>query len=728
MMEVDSTIRTESEIFNELESLCSSTSFIHVIALFCFKDTFIHTTGEGLTAETLSQQFDKSRLSRTELSSLIGLMCKSNVSLEPLSRAELEKLASKTWHLLEELHRSFYGPIDLSNFLTGNASTKSSQSHLMREAIFYAGEGVYKHQYRDLAQIRYKQDAQWILEKKGFPFDEVAKVFGVIEKLKINKINKIVNEAKSMALDNYLAIFQFNTGELINLCDVKAEHIVSIVEAFSSYPNEGMDAFNSVDDFNYKNAFPILKLEEDSYISFQGYSMWESQYESPFFWFNSDKKYKSVASKNRGVFTEDYTAERLSGVFTENNVYTNIDMFDGKNKSAEIDVLVVFGNTAIVIQAKSKKLTIDARKGNSLQLEDDFKKAVQDAYNQAYLCATLLDKESVVLKDIDGNIVNLKNEFETIHPICVVSDYYPALAAQAREFLKYTTSEKIKTPYVMDVFLVDLLAEILEAPLFFLDYIRKRANFGESILSNHELVILSTYLKQNLYFDDNPDLVMLEDDISSDLELAMLARREGEDCPSVPPGMLTLHQGTHIGSIIDDIKCSEEFGLLNLGYHFLSLSGESINMLNDAIEQMINLYKQDKRHHDITIPLLKEKTGLTIHCNEDPPDTAYKKLATHCEKRKYTVKADTWHGVCFSPIRRRFSFATYHASAYQQSDEMDRLVADLRTIDETHKIKNGKVKFPSKSEAINKRVKVGRNQKCSCGSGKKYKRCCLEKT
>ncbi|MFT2089547.1 NERD domain-containing protein [Paraglaciecola sp. 2405UD69-4] len=721
----ESKIRTEDEIFNELENLCSTDSFIHVIALFCFKDTFIHTAGEGLTAETLSQQFDKSRLSRTELSSIIGLMCKSNVSLDPLPRDELEECASKIWHLLEELHRSFLGPIDLSNFLTGNATEKSSQTHFMREAIFYAGEGVYKHQYRDLAQIRYKKDAQWILDNKGFNFDDIAKVFGAIEALQINKVNILVNEAKSLALDNYLPIFQFNVSELKNICDVEIEQIESIIEAFSSESNEGMDEFNSIDDFNYKNAFPILKLEVDSYVAFQSYSLLESQYESPFFWFNSDNKYKSIASKNRGAFTEDYTAERLSEVFARNNVYTNIDMFDGRNKAAEIDVLVVFGNTAIVIQAKSKKLTIAARKGNSLQLEEDFKKAVQDAYDQAYLCAKLLSKENVKLKDIDGNIVNLQNDFETIHPICVVSDYYPALAAQAREFLTYTTTEKIKTPYIMDVFLIDLLAEILDTPLFFLDYIRKRADFGDSILSNHELVILSIYLKQNLYFEGKPDLVMLEDDISSDLELAMLARREGEDCPSIPKGMLTIHQGTHIGSIIDDIKCSEEYGLLNLGYHFLSLGEESINMLNGAIEQMINLYNQDKRHHDITIPLLEEKTGLTIHCNEDPPDVAYKKLVTHCEKRKYSIEAETWHGVCFSPTRRRFSFATYHVSAYQQSDEMDRIVADLRAIDDTYKVKNGKVKFPSKSKPMNKRVKIGRNQKCPCGSDKKYKRCCL---
>jgi hypothetical protein len=724
-MERKAKVKSESEIFNELKYLCSTPGFIHVIAFFCFKDTFIHTTGEGLTAETLSQQFDKTRLSRTELSSLIGLMCKSNVMLEPLPIDQLQRLANTTWHLLEELHHSFYSSIEIRNYTEEKQEADLTRSSFMREAIFYAGEGVFKHQYRDLSKIRYQSDFQWILENKGFEFDGVAKVFRAIEELQINKINLLVNEAKSLTLDNYLPMFQFTIDDISGLCKIELNQIKSIIEVFSSCPNEGMDSFNSIDDFNHKNAFPILKLEENSYISFQSYSLWESQYESPFFWFNSDKKYKSIASKNRGAYTEDFTAERLSKVFTEGNVYTNIDIFDGKNKAAEIDVLVVFGETAIVIQAKSKKLTIEARKGNSQKLEEDFKKAVQDAYDQAYLCSMLIERKDIILKDVDGNALKINNKFETIHPICIVSDYYPALASQAREFLKFKTTDKIKTPYVMDVFLIDLLCEILETPLFFLDYIKKRADFGASILSNHELVILSTYLKQNLYFQDNPDLVMLEDDISADLELAMLARREGENAPAIPPGILTIHQGTHIGSIIDDIKCSENYGLLNLGYHFLALCGESIDMLNDAIDQMINLYDRDKKHHDITVPLLEEKTGLTIHCNDERPDAAYKKLVIHCEKRKYSVKADTWHGVCFSPTKKHFNFATYHASDWEKSSDMDDLVSDLPSINSTHKIKGGKVDFSKKNATPVKNEKIGRNKKCPCGSDKKHKRCCL---
>ena len=276
----------------------------------------------------------------------------------------------------------------------------------------------------------------------------------------------------------------------------------------------------------------------------------------------------------------------------------------------------------------------------------------------------------------------------------------------------------------MDVFLIDMITEILPSPLFVLDYLIKRSDYGDSILSNHELVILSTYIKQNLYFDESPDLVMLDDDISVDLELAMLDRRVGYKGKVIPEGFLTAHQDTHIGKIIDDIKLSTDYGLQQLGFHLLSLSGDTVEQINEAILKMIVQFKKDHRHHDISIPLFEGRTGLTIHCNEDDNDTAYKRLATHCEKRKYTCKAESWVGVCFSPTQGRFRFTSYHESKWVQSDEMEELVADLKPISSAVRIKDiKKLSFGQKPRITHE--KIGRNEPCPCGSGKKYKRCCI---
>ena len=529
---------------------------------------------------------------------------------------------------------------------------------------------------------------------------------------------------KDWPLPDHLSLFSFDIPEVVTESGLSEETVRAVIAAFSAEAEKGMECFKSVDDFNHKNAFPIIKIDENSFASFQAYSLWEALYESPFFWFYTDKAYKAVASKHRGAFTEDFTAERLALVFGEENVLTNIDIFDGKDKACEIDVLVTFGEFAIVVQAKSKKLTIEARKGNSKQLEDDFKKAIQEAYDQAYLCSQLLQKDGYVYKDECGNELNIRSSFKTIFPVCIVSDHFPALSAQARYFLKYETTDVIKHPYVMDVFLIDMITEILPSPLWVLDYLIKRSDYGDSILSNHELVILSTYIKQNLYFEENPDLVMLDDNISVDLELAMLDRRDGRKSKVIPEGFLTAHNNTHIGRIIDDIELSTDYGLQQLGFHLLSMSGDTVELINEAISKMIAQFEKDHRHHDISIPLFEGKTGLTIHCSEDDNETASRRLVGHCEKRKYTYKTESWVGCCFSPDQGRFRFASYHEGKWVESDEMEKLVANLKPTSSAVRIKDiKKLSFGQKPQLTHE--KIGRNEPCPCGSGKKYKRCCI---
>ncbi|EKN3943158.1 SEC-C metal-binding domain-containing protein [Yersinia enterocolitica] len=720
-----SKVRDENQILAELESLCSSAGFLDIVSFFCFKDTFIHTEDGGLNSETILQSFDKTRLSTTEISTITALACKNGIVDKKLSITELEEYASITLDLLAELHNSFYTGLNVTD-LTNDDIIRNETNVLIRESVFYAGEGVYKHQYRDMSKIRYKNDNDWIIKNKGFSIEQAVDVISAIEKHQLDKSNSLVHMAQSMVLDSYLPIFTFTIDEIAKSSTIEKAVVQSVVNTFSQLPQQGLNAYNSVDDFNPKNAFPIVKLPNEEFAVFQSYCLWNSLYESPFFWFNNDKAYRQTASKNRGDFTEFYTKERLGIVFGEENVFSNIDIFDGKNKIGEIDVLVVFGSIAIVIQAKSKKLTIEARKGNRLKLEEDFKCAVQDSYDQAYLCAENLQRKDVIFKNVDGFEIKIKNDFHTIFPISVISDYYPALNFQVRNFLKYEVTEYIKAPYVVDVFFIDLITELLESPLFLLDYLYKRVSYDQSILSPHELVVLSIYLKQNLYFDQNPDMIVLEDDISSDLELIMLDRRENRvDVSEVPLTIQDYYKNTHVGSILNDVSHLKNTESLKLGFFFLSLNGNTLMDINNSIERMIELFKKDNSHHDVTLGFEKDKTGLTIHCNELSVIAADSKLDEHCKKRKYSIKSDEWHGICFSPLKKTLRFSRYYKSEWQQSDYMDKVVEKLPSASKGNLVTNGKLVFPSANKPVINNTKIKRNQECPCGSGKKYKKCCI---
>lgn len=265
------------ESFMKLRELAANDGFWEVIAYICLRDTFIHLSSDKLTRENFHQSFDKGRLSQTEISTLIGLACKNRTTVKLLSANELKTLLLETDNLWKELHFELI------------------KDSILREAIFYSGNGVYKHQYRDLAKIRYHNDDVWIKENKGFNLSEVVRVFTEIENIILEKLNAINVDNNERS---FLSFFSFTIDDLVDKTSFSIETVEAILSAFSVVDiAEGMSSFNAIDDFNHRNAYPIIKIN-DKYVSFQSYSLWESLYESPFFWFNSDAEYKSLASKN----------------------------------------------------------------------------------------------------------------------------------------------------------------------------------------------------------------------------------------------------------------------------------------------------------------------------------------------------------------------------------------------------------------------------------------------
>ena len=118
----------------------------------------------------------------------------------------------------------------------------------------------------------------------------------------------------------------------------------------------------------------------------------------------SDEVYKTKAFKNRGNSTEEIAFDLLKNVFGEENVYKNVKIKKNKKKTiTDIDVLAIAGNKAVIIQAKSKKLTELSKKGDDNQLKKDFQEAIQKAYDQGITCRNaILNKSNKLFLDDDS--------------------------------------------------------------------------------------------------------------------------------------------------------------------------------------------------------------------------------------------------------------------------------------------------------------------------------------
>jgi hypothetical protein len=706
--------RSEEQIFSDLALVCGSPGYIHAIAFLCLRDNSV-LYKETLTADDLSQNYSRSRLIRTEIATLLGLMTRHAVDVVYPSVKKVEEYIVRTEALLEELHQAIalngFSPQNWMDAAISGANPFAKGSAL-REPIFYGGESAYSFQYTALAPLKYASDADWIANHRSFTMEEASHIAESLSSLLGQKQISHIKGLREIPPEHWTMLpgFSFTAAELAEKSGTKLATVEAVLKAFTFPSTLRNSAFSSVTEFNLTNALPILEINQGCYALFQFYSLAESLYESPFFWMCGDRSYADLALTHRGSFTESFSGDCLARIFGRGRVLKNIHLWRGKDEIGEIDALVTFGHSAIVLQAKSKRLTQEARKGNDGHIKEDFKKAVQASYDQAYASAEALLNKSIRLTDSSGKTISLSEIPKIIYPICAVSDHYPALAFQARQFLQIKGSSTIAHPLVIDVFALDTMTEMLQSPLYFLSYLHRRNRFGDRIMAMHEHTLLSCHIKYNLWVEDQVSMVTFEDDISVHLDAAMAVRRMGIPGERDPAGILTKLKDTPLGDLISQIETDENEVPIELGLMLLEINEESIDFLNKYLKEITAKTKTDRKKHDVTIGFGAGSAGLTVHTSYEDIDQAREKLAYHCMVRKYSQKANRWFGVLLNPDNGKIRLGLQMEGPWQ--------------FDQTLETAMGRFKGVALRPTENGLKKVGRNDPCTCGSGKKFKKCC----
>jgi uncharacterized protein YchJ len=83
--------------------------------------------------------------------------------------------------------------------------------------------------------------------------------------------------------------------------------------------------------------------------------------------------------------------------------------------------------------------------------------------------------------------------------------------------------------------------------------------------------------------------------------------------------------------------------------------------------------------------------------------------------RKYSQKAFSWFGLVISPADAAVRFGLKLEGEWKENPQMDEAVRGMPAGFQPNEIKG----------ALKAKHKLGRNDPCPCGSGRKYKKCCL---
>ncbi len=101
--------------------------------------------------------------------------------------------------------------------------------------------------------------------------------------------------------------------------------------------------------------------------------------------------------------------------------------------------------------------------------------------------------------------------------------------------------------------------------------------------------------------------------------------------------------------------------------------------------------------------------------NNRPREAALESLFTHCSLRKYSRRASTWFGLAISPANAAMRFGLKLEGEWKENPLMEEAVRRMPAGVRPDEIKVG----------LKAKQQLGRNDPCPCGSGRKYKKCCL---
>ena len=351
-------MRTEQTVFDELASLCVSSGFIHALATICLRDTVVGFKND-LSSQELTSRRSRSRLIRTEITTLIGLTMRGPIDFSLPAPEVLSDYMQQAEALLEELHQTMLPPPP-GRIVTESAPSAADQftfGKFLRESIFYGGESAYPFQYRDLAPRKYDSDSAWLLKNKAIDLAVGRSVCQGIADILNRRLYDTLTALRDKPHKDWTLLpgFVFSCEELAIRTDQPIDDVEAFVGAFTLPDSERNSLFTSLSAFNAAYAYPFIRKGPNEFILLQYYGLSEAFYEVPFYWMCDDESYASGAFRHRGNFAESFAAERLSLVFGPDRVFQNVEIHRAKSEIlGEIDVLEVVSKM-VLWQREEKK-------------------------------------------------------------------------------------------------------------------------------------------------------------------------------------------------------------------------------------------------------------------------------------------------------------------------------------------------------------------------------------
>ena len=425
--------------------------------------------------------------------------------------------------------------------------------------------------------------------------------------------------------------------------------------------------------------------------------------------------YQKLASEK---MVENVFEKLLHGSITYKSNY--YPMNSSTKQMAENDLIVIYDDTLFIVEVKAGSFVYTSPINDFNSHIRSYKALIEKADLQCYRTKQYFEKNKTgILYNEDGTEkarIDL-SYISSIYTMTVTVDNINALAAKAEkaEFLQLKS-------HSMSIAVDDLMiySEYFNSPLLFLHFIKQRslATQEPMLALNDELDHLGMYIAHNCY-------PMQADLIPKGGIGHFVGYREELDNyfgklyhPQLQPKKPLQNIPDLFLKIINLLESRDIPFRSTIANYFLDFALDAKVDLSDKISYVLRRQKQTQN----IIPISGSGTGnslrFTCFVNQEQIN-----VITEAWKREYTLSALHWNNES-----DRYLIDIY----FDTENHLSNIALKLYTpqdieINEIEKISiMGKELATQRIESyrLSNKTKIGRNQLCSCGSGKKYKKCC----
>lgn len=543
--------------------------------------------------------------------------------------------------------------------------------------------------------------------------DNIEKMHNIMEHVNLENASNEEKEKIRNIMENLIGLELHNISKITKwpkefICELSYE-IGECNNFFDGSEYSGWPIFKNPLE---KKTFIIL--EEDAYC-FSIHDLFDNIYRNIL----KNMRNKMPNKNNKineiqGKTAESIVEKLFKKIIPNSKVYvSNYYPIETQKKLVENDLIVIYDNNLILVEVKSGAYTPDFAIENFETNIESIKSLIEKADSQNERTLKYLNsKEECPIYDSNNSNKKVKEvikikDYDNIIKFCITVDSFNEIEAQA-EKIKYCNLNNETIVISLDDFRV--YSEYFSSPTKFFHYMeqRKRATLTENIELNDELDHLGLYIDKNMYSlyanrmnSNKVNWYGFRKELDKYFQ-SLYLKEESVEKPEVKSS-----------KIIEEIIkfCDHNFihNSISMTNFIQDICLEDKIELNNMIEKI--LYENDILENPKTIFMSGEYNLLVF---------IHKGLSRNIEEEKRQLLAV----MKVSSIVDILELHLFFNSDVQLKDiEFNFFNINDVEFDEEEIMKlSNELKVQRLKRHMNK--KIGRNEMCPCGSGKKYKRCC----